>query len=67
MQHLTQEQLAAATQLVANRMYAKGVERRGPIEVLATKYEKGTLTIAYLHDGKKSAYVVRGIPPEVAA
>jgi hypothetical protein len=61
-QELTLEQSSAAEQLVASRLAAMGIKQRGEIKVVATKYHDGSLIILYLHDGKRSLYVVRGVP-----
>jgi hypothetical protein len=59
---MTLEQASAAEQLVASRLAARGIKQHGEIKVLATQYSNGFLTILYLHDGKRSLHVIRGVP-----
>ena len=59
---LTAEQLDAAEELIARKLKARGVEFVGEIEVVATRYFEGVLTIAYLLDGVLAFHVVTGVP-----
>lgn len=64
---MTEEQIAAAEQLVASRLAVRGVKSLGEIKVVATRYSAGYLAIEYLHDGKRAFHVVCGIPEKDVA